>query len=526
MSERIERGLARRRWRSGVSDSGVRAESGVGERPPVATGGLSAVAAASTAVLAFAASRYDYFGDELYFLAAGRHPSFGYADQGPVLPMLARLMDALAPDSYFALRLPAVALTVLAVVLTGLVARELGGGRTAQMLAATAYATSPFLLLQGKLLTTNAVDTVMWVVITWCVVRWVRTRRDGLLLAAALVTAVDMQVKWLIPFFWLAVAASALVFGPRDLVRRPLLWVGGALVVLATLPTLIWQARHDWPQLRMGGVISGEQDILGGRLMFVPLAVLTAGTLGAVVLVYGVWALLRNPSLREYRFLGVAFLLVTLVFLIVGGRVYYMAGMYGVVLAAGAVGLVELATESRPFVRRFLTAGGTVLTVGSVVFVLWATPWQSPEDIAPPIDDTEAALNIDVYGQFGWPELVDGVTAAYAKLTPAEREDVVVVTDTYWQASALDQFARHELPAIYSPSRGYGYFGTPPDDATAVLAVGVDEDFLRWNFERVEALTKVDSRLGFPGSTQNVTVWVATGLRHPWPETWPNLMHL
>ncbi|MGW4736964.1 glycosyltransferase family 39 protein [Nocardia xishanensis] len=496
------------------------------ERPPAATAGIAVVAGIASAALLFSASRYNYFGDELYFLAAGRHPSFGYADQGPVLPMLARLMDTIAPGSFFVLRLPAVALTALAVALTALLAREFGGGRGAQLLAAAAYATSPFLLLQGKMLTTNAIDTVLWVIITWLVVRWVRTRRDSLLLCAALVTALDMQVKWLIPFFWIAVAVTSLALGPRELIRRPLLWLGGAIVLLATLPTLIWQAGNGWPQLRMGEVISGEQGVLGGRLMFVPLAILTAGILGAVVLVYGVGALLRTPALRPYRFLGATLLLLVAVFLVTGGRIYYMAGMYGVVFAAGAVGLVELAGRLGPSRRRLLTGSGAAAALCSAALVLSSTPWQHPDDIAPPADDAEAAIAIGVYGEFGWPELTAAVSGAAAELAPAERADAIVVTDTYWQAAALDQFARDQLPPIYSPSRGYGYFGRPLDEASTVLAVGVAESFLRWNFDSVEPVAKVDSRLGFPGSTQDVTVWKCTGLRHSWAETWPDLMHL
>ncbi len=172
--------------------------------PPRATVAVGAVAVVSAAILVFCASRYGYFGDEMYFLAAGRRLGWGYADQGPVLPLVARAMDTAAPGSFLVLRLPAVVLTVVAVVLCAELARAFGGGRTAQTLAAIGYASSPFLLLQGGLLTTNAVDTALWVIITWLLVRWVQTRRDGLLLIAALVTAVDFQVKWLIPFFWVA----------------------------------------------------------------------------------------------------------------------------------------------------------------------------------------------------------------------------------------------------------------------------------------------------------------------------------
>ncbi|MGV9542170.1 glycosyltransferase family 39 protein [Nocardia beijingensis] len=174
--------------------------------PPFAFGGVGAVAALGALALLVSIGRYGFFGDELYFVAAGRRLTAGYADQGPLLPALARTLDLLAPDSLVALRLPAVLVTVAAVVLTAQIAREFGGDRPSQVLAAAAYATSPFLLVQGTLLATNTIDTALWVVVSWLVIRWVRTRRDGLLLAAALVTAVDMQVKWLIPFFWIALA--------------------------------------------------------------------------------------------------------------------------------------------------------------------------------------------------------------------------------------------------------------------------------------------------------------------------------
>ncbi|WP_245550443.1 glycosyltransferase family 39 protein [Nocardia niigatensis] len=496
------------------------------ERPPMAWWTVAAVVVPAAVVLLLSASRYGYFGDELYFLAAGRRPSSGYADQGPVLPLLARLMDTLAPGSFFVLRLPSVALTVTAIVLCAMLAREFDGGRWAQLLAAIGYAGSPFLLLQGTMLTTSAVDTALWVIITWLVVRWVRTRHDRLLLAAALVTAVDMQVKWLIPFFWIAVAVSSLLCGPRELVRRPLLWAGGVIVVAATVPELIWQARHSWPQLRMGGVIGSEQGILGGRLLFVPMSVSLAGYLGALLLVWGLWVLLRWDMLRPYRFLGVTLLLLYAVFLITGGRIYYAAGMYAVMIAAGAVGVVGTAERIGPLWRRMLTAAVAVLALGTMVFTLYSTPWRPAGQVRPPRDDAEAAIGIGVYGSFGWHELIDEVTRAYRALTPAERAHAIIITDTYWQASALDELARDQLPPLYSPSRGFGYFGTPPDEATAVLAVGGYEAVLRSQFEHVEPVGKVDTRLGFKGNTQDVTIWKCSGPKKSWSQVWPNWMHL
>ncbi|MEW1734749.1 glycosyltransferase family 39 protein [Nocardia beijingensis] len=488
--------------------------------PPFAFGGVGAVAALGALALLVSIGRYGFFGDELYFVAAGRRLTAGYADQGPLLPALARTMDLLAPDSLVALRLPAVLVTVAAVVLTAQIAREFGGDRPAQVLAAAAYATSPFLLVQGTLLATNTIDTALWVVVSWLVIRWVRTRRDGLLLAAALVTAVDMQVKWLIPFFWIALAIGVAIYGPRELLRRPALWWGGVIVVVTSAPGLMWQAGRGWPQLRLGGVVAAEQAMIGGRYSWLPLALASAGVLGGLLLVYGVWALFRAESLRPYRFLGLMPLVLVGIFIATGGRPYYAAGCYGALIAAGAVRW----TANRRRSRVILTAAVGVLSLAVVVFSL---PLRPESDIEPVDTQAQAGFEIAIYGRFGWSELAAGTAAAYAALPESERAAAVVIADSYWQASALD-LARgfYDLPAVYSPNRGFGYFGTPPDTATTVLWVGGAEADVRAHCAEVSAVGQVDARLGYPGVTRGVTVWRCARPLAPWSHAWPEMLRL
>ena len=91
-------------------------------------------------------------------------------------------------------------------------------------------------------MSTNSIDTALWVLITWLVIRWVRTRQDGLLLWAVAATTVDLQVKWLVPFLWAAIAVGVLCYGPREMLRRPVLWAGAAGVFVTMVPGFIWQA--------------------------------------------------------------------------------------------------------------------------------------------------------------------------------------------------------------------------------------------------------------------------------------------
>jgi hypothetical protein len=101
--------------------------------PEFARGPVLAVAAATAVLLTAVSGRYGYFGDELYFIAAGHHLAWGYADQPPMLPLIALAMDTIAPGSLPVLRIPATLATVAGIVLAALLAREFGGGRRAQL---------------------------------------------------------------------------------------------------------------------------------------------------------------------------------------------------------------------------------------------------------------------------------------------------------------------------------------------------------------------------------------------------------
>ncbi|WP_246258314.1 ArnT family glycosyltransferase [Amycolatopsis anabasis] len=488
------------------------ADSGI---PPLARLPVFLIAGA-VAVLLFALSgRFGYFGDELYFLASGKyHFAWGYADNPWLVPALARLMDAIFPGSVMGLRLPATLLTALGVVLAALIAREFGGGRRAQTLAAGAYAISFQLLASGHLLATYTIDPFLWGLTTWLLVRWVRTRADRLLLLAGLTTALAMQGKFLIVFFWLALGVAALVLGPRELLRRPALWAGAVITVLATLPTVLWQARNDWPYFDMQAIVAEQVNrFMGGPWLFVPLAIVFAGVLvGAFLVCHGLWHLLRAPEFRDFRFLGVAVVLVTAIFVITVGRYYYVSGLYALLFAASAV-RIERHGAARWW--RWVPTW-PVYAVSALLAVALALPvrplsWVTTTDFV-------------ASGSLGWPQVADTVATAYRELPPEAREHAVVMGDSYWQASALDVYGPERgLPAAYGPERGYWYSGRPADDVTTVLYVGGQSEVLRTFFTGVRqaGVTRLDANE--VNVNQGVVVWLCEGPREPWPRLWDRM---
>jgi hypothetical protein len=473
--------------------------------------------------LLYAATRYDFFGDELYFLAAGRHLSYSYADQGAFVPALARLCDLVAPGSRVVLRIPAVLACVASVLLSAAIAREFGGGRLTQLLSAGAYATSPLVVTQG-VLSTFSFDATWVALISWLLVRWVRTGRDRLLVAAGVVAAVDMQVKWLIPIIWACLGIGVLAAGPRAVLRKPALWAGFGIFLLGSLPDLYWQFRHGWPELAISKVIGAEQDVSGGgRLACLPQTVALEGLLGGIFATLGIWGFLRSAPLRPYRFLLPAVFALIGMVIVAHGRPYYVAGMFPAFFAAGAVTLREY--EGRRWVRQARIPVSAV-SAGIVLAAVLVLPLPHSNLHRPTDTQAQYAVRTDLFGPEGWRELADEVAASYRTLSPAERAGAVIVADTYWQASAIEEFGRNQgLPEVYSPSRGFGFFGPPPDLATRVVYVGVDniERALRARFADVRRIGGLNRPLGFPGVNRMVGIWWCDKPAELWSRSWPQL---
>lgn len=476
------------------------------ERPAFARTEVGAVAAVLGLTLLVFSGRYGYHRDELYFLAAGHHPAFGYPDQPPLVPLLARLMDVLAPGSLVALRLPSTLAATAVVLLTGLIARDLGARRSGQVVAAGAGALSGFVLGTGHLLSTSTFALLGGTAVVALLVRLLASDGErGSWIWLGLVAGVTAEFNVLVLALVAAFGVAVLLVGPRSWFRAPGPYLAVVLALALAAPYLVWQADHGWPQREIADNIArGGSGSSQSRLAFLPMLLLQIGPWLAPLWLTGLVRLLRE---RTLRCLPVAFLVLTVLVLTAGGKPYYVSAFLPLFLAAGAQPLVDR-------VWRWVVPALLVLSTPVLVFVLPVLP----------AGDAQVAVdvNYDAGETIGWPAYVDQIAATYRQL-PA---GTAILAGNYGEAGAVDRYGPDRgLPPAYSGHNGFGLWGPPPA-SVPVLAVGVGRATLERSCTSVRSVGGLRRVHGIDNDEDGAPLLFCAAPVAPWAQLWSRFVFL
>ncbi|MGW3897514.1 glycosyltransferase family 39 protein [Micromonospora profundi] len=474
------------------------------------------VAAITSVTLLLLAGRYGYHRDELYFLLAGRHLDWGYVDQGPLVPALARLLDMIAPDNLVVLRTPSAMVAGGAVLLVAAIVRELGAGRAAQTFAAVLAALSGIVLANGHLLSTTTVDLLVWLAAAWCVVRLLRTGDTRWALGIGLALGVGMLNKVLPALLAVGLIAGVAIAGPRRLLRDRWVLAAAGIAALLAAPNLIWQAVHGFPQLGVAASIADGDSSYSGRLDAFILHFVIISPYAVPIWIAGLVALLRRPQWRAYRAVGWSWLVVVVVVLVAGGKGYYDAPLLLVLTAVGAVVTTAWASRGSVWLRRGLLATGVPLfLLPSIVLLLPVLPTER-------LPAFVVDVNYDAGETIGWPAFADSLAAVHRGLPPEERARAVILTGNYGEAGAVARYGpARGLPVAYSGHNSMADFGRPPAGADVVIAVGWERpDPLTAWFDACALAGRVDQRVEVDNDENGGPIYVCRGLRRPWAQIW------
>ncbi|MGX7825917.1 glycosyltransferase family 39 protein [Actinokineospora sp. 24-640] len=484
--------------------------------PPFAARPVAAVVAVLAAVLTAVSGRYGYHRDELYFLVAGDHPAWGYVDQPPLTPLLARASTALFGDTLVGLRAVATLLACVAVVCVVLVARELGADRRAQAVAAACAAASGFVLATGHMLVTASADLVAWLVISWLVLRLLRTGEPRWHLAIGAAFGVGMTNKWLVALLVAGLLAAVLLVGPRQVLRTWWLAAGAGVALLVAAPHLLWGAANGWPQFAVAAMISDDVGV-ENRVMFFPLQVLQLSPLFVPVWVAGLVRMWRDPSVRWARPFTVAYLVFVVAMLAFGGKSYYLMPLLLVALAAGVVPAL-----------RWIDAGRRKLAAVAFAMAVTISGLAALPVLPQAVSVHLAELNNEQVEQMGWPEFVSIVARRWETIPAGERENAVILTQSYGEAGAIARFGPdHGLPAPHSGHMSFADWGAPPDTADGpVLLVGPTSRRVADLLGGCAVTDRLGDELPLANELSENTVLLCAGPTRPWSRLWPELRHL
>jgi 4-amino-4-deoxy-L-arabinose transferase-like glycosyltransferase len=427
-----------------------------------ATAWLAALAGVSFLAHMLVAGNYGYFRDELYYIADGHHLQAGYVDQPLLMGWLAAFLRVTVGDGLIAIHIVPALACALIVFVTGLMARELGGGRAAQVVAGAAALFTLDFMGTGSLFSMDVLDQLWWALASLVLLRLLRRDAPRLWMLVGLVIAVALLTKLTVLYFALALAVALLVTPERRYLRTPWPWLAAGIGFLGLLPYLIWNALNGWPTWDFWhhyGARSSPPGFLADQIAQMnPIALPLA--------IAGLVFYFRRAGAR-YRLLGWTFVFAYLVLTVLRTKSYFLAPAYPILFAAGAVWFERL--HLRPWLAWIRPAYIALLALAGIVLAPVVMPIEPPATYARSYGTFQQVLA----DRFGWDSLTRTVEQVYAGLPPALRAQACVLTSNYGEAGALQLLGRPGgLPPVISVHNNYYLWGPGQCTGAVLITVG------------------------------------------------------
>ena len=466
-------------------------------------------------------NRYGYFRDEFNYIACGDHLAWGYVDQPPLIPFLIHISRALLGDSLRAIRFVPALVSSLLVVQAALIVRELGGKTYALLLTTIAVALAPQYLSNGSLLGTNCLEPNLWMGCAYFVILAIKRNDPRYWLWFGVVAGMGLEEKYSIALFGFGVVVGLILTEHRRILLNKWIWLGGVAAFLIFLPNLLWNIHYDWPFLQlMRGIRAEHRDVVLPAGPYFFQQTLLINPLTAPIWIAGLIALLFWKPLQPYRVLGISYVVCYATFFTLHGKNYYLAPIYPMLLAAGAVAIES--GLSRPRVGWLKSVIAIILLASGVHLTPIVVPVLSPDKFLAytktlpfklPIMEhshARAALPQWYSDQFGWKEIVDETAVAWNKLSPAERPDCGVFAQDYGQAGAIDFLgSQYGLPKSLSGHQTWYLWGPRNYSGNCMIVLDDTRETLEKYWNSVEYVgTSADNPYALE---KNIDVFICRG---------------
>lgn len=491
-----------------------------------------AIAACKLLLYFYTGRHYGHFVDELYYLACSRHLDWGYVDQPPLIAVLTWLVRSVLGQSLASIRLLPALAGVVEVLLTALIARELGGKRFAQALAAMAALIAPGILAGDSLLTMNAFEPLFWMGCAYLLIRLIKTENEKLWIWFGALAGFGLENKYSMLIFGAGLVLGMLLTPARRLLWNRWLWIGGAIAFLLFLPNLLWNVQHHFPFLELqANIRASGRDVPLGPVAFFVQEILLMHPLTLPIWLGGLWFYFFTQAGKPFRAIGWAWIFTAAMIVSLSPRVYYLFPAFPVLFAGGGVLWEQLLASPR---RTWLKIAYPVpMLLGGAVLAPLAIPVLSPEGYVrytkalgfgqPAIETHELGPLPQIFAdQFGWDEMAASVARVYNALPPDVRARTAIFAQTYGQAGAIDLFGpKYGLPPAISGHQSYFLWGPRGYTGESMIVMNDSEESLDRLFTGVRKAGRVYHPYSMP--YQHFDIFYCQGMHPPLQEIWPRL---
>jgi dolichyl-phosphate-mannose-protein mannosyltransferase len=473
------------------------------------------------------AGNYGYFRDELYYIVSGtQHLSLGYVDFPPLIAYIAALLNVVSQDSLVSIHVVPALLEGTLVVVAGFIAKELGGGRNAQLLAAVSTLATFAFLAFGSLFTPDAFDSLWWSLLAYLAIRMVKRREPRLWIPVGLVIGIGLLTKLTIFFFVGALLFSFLALpSARQYLRSKWIVLGFLIPIVFVLPMIYWNTTNGWPMVHFYEEFKGDISG-GGPLNFLSTQLALMTYLGTPIFVIGLYFYLRSKDGSQLRAIGLSYILLYAFMTVLDMKPYYLAPVYPMLYAGGAI-MIERSSSSKKGVPRWFGSRPYIASLVVVAMLLApiAMPILSPPNLISSYNSNDYQIS-PLPDRYGWSGMVSNLSIAYNNLPASVKSEACIFTSNYGEASAVNFFGRSlGLPKAISGHNNYYIWGPSPCTGQVLITIGVSLSTVQQAYNNVTMLTTLNCQYCIyyeqvlpvylctsPNFTSLATLW--SGVRH------------
>lgn len=464
---------------------------------PESTLWLLAISAVYFTANLITGQNYPVFRDEFYYIDCAKHLSYGYVDEPPFSILVLSVWKAVFGISQLSLRVIPALLGSLLIFITGLLTREMGGNKTAQVISAVSVLCAPVYLALGGFYSMNAFDLVFWVLLFYLLVKIINTGERKLWLWFGVVAGLGLMNKISVGYFGAGILAAILFTKERKWFGDKYFWLGGGIALLIFMPYVVWNYQNDFATIEFIRNASAYKNLAQSPLSFLKEQVLQMNPLNLVIWLSGLAALLVSKELKKYRLFAISFIVIFLILSLSSGKPYYLASAFPVLISAGSIAVTGFFERKR--IKYLNYAYGALLLISIAVFSPLVLPILSPDDlpeymtrigIKPSSGENLALGRLPQLfaDRFGWEEMAKDFAGIYNSLSEEEKKMTVISVENYGEAGALNYFSeKYELPRVFCNHNNHWLWGNSENFEnieTVIILGGSAEDHLEL-FEEV-----------------------------------------